>query len=137
MIEISEKLVLPESLASKWYNRGYYGTVNHDSKAIYQRYLGWYDANPANLHPLPPSEAFVKYVEYMGGPQAILEEARNDFEQGNYRWVAEAVNHVIFADPNSSNRDATGVIVKQKSYRRMRWSKWVTKPSLGHGATLI
>lgn len=114
MIEISEMLVLPESLASKWYNRGYYGTVNHDSKAVYQRYLGWYDANPANLHPLPPSEASAKYVEYMGGPLAILEKARNDFDQGHYRWVAEAVNHVIFADPNSSNKDATGLIREAK-----------------------
>ena len=115
MTELSEIISLPESLATKWYNRGYYGTLNHDSKAVYQRYLGWYDANPANLHPLPPTEASMKYVEYMGGNvQAILDRARTDYDQGHYRWVAEVVNHVIFADPNSSDPNATGLIREAK-----------------------
>ncbi|MEW6737026.1 MAG: alkyl sulfatase dimerization domain-containing protein [Acidobacteriota bacterium] len=103
MIELSEMLVLPKSLSSEWYNRGYYGTVNHDSKAVYQRYLGWYDANPANLHSLPPVKSSRKYVEYMGGARAVLDRAHKAFADGDYRWVAEVVNHVIFAAPDSSN----------------------------------
>ncbi|HEX8071745.1 MAG TPA: alkyl sulfatase dimerization domain-containing protein [Pyrinomonadaceae bacterium] len=105
MIELSELLVLPRSLAAEWYNRGYYGTVNHDSKAVYQRYLGWYDANPATLHPLPPVAASRKYVEYMGGARAVLDRAHKAFAEGDYRWVAQVVNHVIFAAPDSSSTD--------------------------------
>jgi alkyl sulfatase BDS1-like metallo-beta-lactamase superfamily hydrolase len=105
MVELSEMLVLPESLSWEWYNRGYYGTVNHDSKAVYQRYLGWYDANPATLHTLPPVAASRKYVEYMGGARAVLDRARRAFDEGDYRWVAEVVNHVVFAAPDSSNPD--------------------------------
>lgn len=109
MLELSELLVLPASLSDKWFNRGFYGTVNHDSKAVYQRYLGWYDANPANLHGLPPVQVSRKYVEYMGGPQAVIDKARDDYVRGQYRWVAEAVNHVIFAaaDSNSPNPGVT------------------------------
>lgn len=103
MIELSEMLVLPKSLSSEWYNRGYYGTVNHDSKAVYQRYLGWYDANPATLHSLAPVKASRKYVEYMGGARAVLDRAHKAFAEGDYRWVAEVVNHVIFAAPDSSS----------------------------------
>lgn len=99
--EISEQLVLPAELNSLWYVRGYYGTVRHDSKAVYQRYLGWYDANPANLDPLPPEPAAKKFVEYMGGSQAVLDKARKDYAAGNYRWVAQVVNQVVFADPTN------------------------------------
>ncbi|HEU4710297.1 MAG TPA: alkyl sulfatase dimerization domain-containing protein [Pyrinomonadaceae bacterium] len=105
MIELASMLVLPKSLSVEWYNRGYYGTVNHDAKAVYQRYMGWYDANPATLHSLSPVEASKRYVEYMGGAQAVLDRAQQAFDAGEYRWVAEVVNHVIFAaddsyDPN-------------------------------------
>jgi alkyl sulfatase BDS1-like metallo-beta-lactamase superfamily hydrolase len=72
-------------------------------KAIYQRYLGWYDANPANLDPLPPVEAGKKYIEYMGGPAAALARARSDFAQGEYRWVAQVASHLVFADPRNSD----------------------------------
>ncbi len=102
--EIAEGLQLPPTLANEWHARGYYGTVSHNAKAIYQKYLGWYDANPANLNPLPPVEGGKKYVEYMGGAAAVIERARPDFKQGNYRWVAQVMNHVVFADP--SNREA-------------------------------
>ncbi|WP_394778722.1 alkyl/aryl-sulfatase [Undibacterium sp.] len=105
--EIAETLQMPESLANEWADRGYYGTLSHNSKAVYQKYLGWYDANPANLNPLPPVEASKKYVEYMGGADNILKRAREDFKQGNYRWVATAVNHVVYADP--SNKEARGL----------------------------
>jgi alkyl sulfatase BDS1-like metallo-beta-lactamase superfamily hydrolase len=79
--------------------RSYYGTVSHNAKAIYQRYLGWYDANPANLNPLPPVERGKKYVEYMGGADTVVARAREDFARGEYRFVAEAMSHVVFADP--------------------------------------
>ncbi len=101
MAEIGPMLKPPSSLARRWYLRGYYGTVNHDAKAVYQKYLGWYDANPANLNPLPPADSARKYVEYMGGAPAVLAKAYEDFKKGEYRWVAQAVNHVVFADPDN------------------------------------
>ena len=99
--EISEELSLPPEFATESHAREYYGTVSHNSKAIYQRYLGWWDANPANLHPHPPENAGAKYVEFMGGADAVLEKARASFDEGDYRWVAEVVNHVVFADPTN------------------------------------
>jgi alkyl sulfatase BDS1-like metallo-beta-lactamase superfamily hydrolase len=87
--EIAETLRLPPSLANEWYARDYYGSVSHDAKAIYQKYLGRYDANPANLNPLPPTESGKKFVEYMGGATAVIQRARGDFKQGQYRWVAQ------------------------------------------------
>ncbi len=101
MIEIAEIIKLPESLASEFANRGYYGTVNHNTKAVYQRYLGWFDGNPANLHPLPPSEAGKKYVEFMGGAENLLKQARISYDKGEYRWVGMVVNHLVFADPTN------------------------------------
>lgn len=102
--EIAEELVLPPSLEQRWHARGYYGSLSHNAKAVYQRYMGWFDANPANLWPHPPTESATRYVEYMGGADAVLERARRAFDDGDLRWVAEVVNHVVFADP--SNRDA-------------------------------
>jgi alkyl sulfatase BDS1-like metallo-beta-lactamase superfamily hydrolase len=104
MIEIAERIKLPESLAKEFTNRSYYGTVNHNVKATYQRYLGWFDGNPANLHSLPPEEAGVKYVEFMGGPDKLLEKAKVSYARGEYRWVAMVVNHLVFAD--SKNMEA-------------------------------
>ncbi|MEM8661674.1 MAG: alkyl sulfatase dimerization domain-containing protein [Pseudomonadota bacterium] len=100
--EIADKLVLPDSLAQVFYNRGYYGTLRHNSKAVYQYYFGWYDGNPANLNPLAPEPAGKRYVEYMGGAEAVIEKAQASFDQGEYRWVAEVLNHVVFADPNNT-----------------------------------
>jgi alkyl sulfatase BDS1-like metallo-beta-lactamase superfamily hydrolase len=102
--EIAETLQLPASLAEEWSARGYYGTLSHNAKAVYQKYLGWYDANPANLNPLPPVEAAQKTVEYMGGADAVIARARADFAKGEYRWVASAMNQLVFADP--ANRAA-------------------------------
>ncbi len=101
MLEVAEKLTLPPSLAQEWFNRDYYGTVNHNAKAVYQRYIGWYDGNPANLHALPPEEAAKRYLEYMGGSQAVIARARQAFKAGDYRWVAQIMNHVVFAEPNN------------------------------------
>ena len=98
--EIAEELKLPASLASAFADRGYYGTVRHNAKAVYQLYFGWYDGNPANLDPLPPVEASVKYVELMGGPDEGLRKAREAFEGGEYRWAATLLNHLVFADPS-------------------------------------
>ncbi len=99
MNEIAEELTVPAALENQFSVRGYYGTVNHNIKAIYQRYLGWFDANPAHLHPLPPVEAGRRYVEYMGGADAVVQRARQSFDEGDYRWVAEVLNHVVFAEP--------------------------------------
>jgi len=99
--EIAETIRLPASLQGAWHARGYYGHIRHNVKAIYQKYLGWYDANPVNLDPLPPVEAGKKYVEYMGGAEAILARAAKDFAKGEFRFVAQAVSHLVFADPDN------------------------------------
>ncbi len=99
--EIAETIRLPASLEGAWHTRGYYGHIRHNVKAIYQKYLGWYDANPVHLDSLPPVEAGRKYVEYMGGADAILTRARADFARGEFRFVAEALGHLVFADPDN------------------------------------
>ncbi|MBU4315817.1 MAG: MBL fold metallo-hydrolase [Proteobacteria bacterium] len=98
--EISAEIALPESLDKVFYNRGYYGTLSHNSKAVYQYYLGWYDGNPANLNPLPPEDSAKRYVEYMGGADKVLEKAQDSFNKGEYQWVAEVLNHLVFAQPD-------------------------------------
>ncbi|ENQ5772114.1 MBL fold metallo-hydrolase [Vibrio fluvialis] len=99
--EISEIIKLPKTLENNWSTRGYYGTLRHNSRAVYQRYMGWYDGNPSDLNNLPPTNAAVKYVEYMGGESAAIQKAQADFDKGNYRWVAEVLKHVVFANPQS------------------------------------
>ncbi|MDE2378545.1 alkyl sulfatase dimerization domain-containing protein [Bradyrhizobium sp.] len=106
--EIAETIRLPRSLDGAWHGRGYYGHIRHNVKAIYQKYLGWYDANPVHLDPLPPVESGRKYVEYMGGADAILARARKDFDAGEFRFVAQAVSHLVFADPD--NRAARALL---------------------------
>ncbi|MEB3279753.1 MAG: alkyl sulfatase dimerization domain-containing protein [Lyngbya sp.] len=96
MLEIAEMLQLPDSLAKEWYNRGYYGSLNHDVKAVYQYYLGWFDGNPAHLYSLPPEGAGAKYIEYMGGPAVAIEKAKTDYANGEYRWVAQVMSDVVF-----------------------------------------
>ena len=116
--EIAERVKLPSSLASEWHLRDYYGTVSHNAKAVYQRYLGWYDANPANLNPLPPEEAGKRYVEFMGGAARVLEQARTAYARGEYRWVAEVVKHVVFADPsNQAARQLEADALEQLGYQ--------------------
>jgi len=99
--EIAETIKLPASLDGAWHARGYYGHIRHNVKAIYQKYLGWYDANPVNLDPLPPVEAGRKYVDYMGGAETLLARAAKDFARGEFRFVAQAVSHLVFADPGN------------------------------------
>jgi alkyl sulfatase BDS1-like metallo-beta-lactamase superfamily hydrolase len=101
--EIAEQLELPPSLERAWHCRGYYGSLSHNVKAVYQRYLGWYDGNPAHLWPHPPEAAGRRYVELAGGPDALLAHAREAYERGDFRWVAEVVNHLVFADPGNTD----------------------------------
>src|SRR5262249_32492687 len=84
--------------------RPYYGSLQQDVRAVYQEYSGWYDGNPAHLNPLPPQDEARKIIEYMGGAEAAIARAREDFSKGNYRWVAAGMDQTVFADP--SNREA-------------------------------
>jgi alkyl sulfatase BDS1-like metallo-beta-lactamase superfamily hydrolase len=116
--EIAEQLALPRSLEHEWSVRGYYGTLSHNAKSIYQRYIGWYDANPAHLNPLPPTEHGAKLVAYMGGADAAIAKAREDFNQGEYRWVADIMTEVIFANPaNQAARDLAADAMEQLGYQ--------------------
>ncbi len=118
MREIAEEFELPDGLANKWANRGYYGSVYHDVAATYVLYLGWFDGNPATLHELPPVEESVKYVEFMGGADAVLEKARAAYDKGEYRWVAQVVHHVVFADPdNQAAKDLEADALEQLGYQ--------------------
>ena len=99
--EISNMIELPDALAKNWYTRQYYGTVAHNSKAVYQKYMGWYDANPVNLNPLSPTESARKWVEYLGDTDEVLRMAKADYDAGEYRWVAEVTNTIVFADPEN------------------------------------
>ena len=99
--EISNMITFPDALNKVWYTRQYYGTLKHNIKAVYQKYLGWYDANPVNLDPLPPSETAKKLVEYLGDADAVLKKAKEDFDKGEYQWVAQITKELVFADPNN------------------------------------
>ncbi|MFD9210564.1 alkyl/aryl-sulfatase [Streptomyces sioyaensis] len=104
--EIAEELRFPPALERAWHARGYYGTLSHNAKAVYQRYMGWFDGNPAHLWQHPPVAAARRYVEFMGGADAVLAKARQAYEAGDLRWVAEVVNHVIFAEPDHAEARA-------------------------------
>ncbi|WP_182310762.1 alkyl/aryl-sulfatase [Aeromonas media] len=99
--EISEQIKLPPELENFWPNRGYYGTLRHNSRAIYQRYMGWYSGNPSDLDNLPPEMVGPKYIEFMGGEAEVLKKAKASFDKGEYRWVAEVLKHLVFANPDS------------------------------------
>ena len=124
--EIAEMLKLPASLDQQWYTHNYYGTLSHDVKAIYQKYIGWYDGNPANLNALPPIEAGKKFVEYMGGADAVIARAREDFKNGEYRWVAQVMSQVVFADPdNAEARNLEADALEQLGYQAEGlWRNW-------------
>ncbi len=101
MNEIPDQLNLPDALAKNFANRGYYGTLSHNSKSQYQLYFGYFDGNPANLNPLNVIDESIKYVDYMGGAEAVIERAKADFEKGEFRFAATALNHVVFAEPKN------------------------------------
>ena len=104
--EIANRLKLPEALDREWYNRGYYGTMSFNSRAVYQRYMGWYDANPVHLAPLEPVDEAGRYVAMMGGPVTVLAAAQAAYDQGDDRWAGELANRLVFADArNQPARD--------------------------------
>jgi alkyl sulfatase BDS1-like metallo-beta-lactamase superfamily hydrolase len=115
--EIAEAMQLPPTLERAWHARGYYGSVSHNVKAIYQRYLGWYDGNPAHLWAHPPVEAARRYVEFMGGADAVVSKARASYAAGDFRWVAEVLNHVVFAQPDhEASRELLADTYEQLGY---------------------
>jgi alkyl sulfatase BDS1-like metallo-beta-lactamase superfamily hydrolase len=117
-LEIAEALGPPPGLDDRFHVRGYYGTLSHNAKAVYQRYLGWFDANPAHLHSLPPVDAARKYVEFMGGADAVIEKAQGSIAAGEYRWAAEVLNHVVFAEPDHREAQLLQAdVLEQLGYR--------------------
>lgn len=102
--EIAAMIELPGALARDWYTRQYYGTLIHNAKAVYQRFMGWYDANPIHLNALEPTQSAKKYAEYLGDSSEVLRKAREDFANGEYQWVAEITSVPVYADP--TNKDA-------------------------------
>jgi len=116
-VEIAETLQLPPALEQAWHARGYYGSVNHNIKAIYQRYMGWFDGNPARLWPHPPAELAVRYVRALGGIDRTVEVARTAFDEGDYRWAATLLDHAVFADPDHARaRELYAATLEQLAY---------------------
>ena len=124
--EAAEVMVMPPALEQAWHTHGYYGSVSHNVKAIYQRYLGWFDGNPARLWPHPPAESSARYVECMGGADAVVEKAAAYAAEGDLRFAAELLDRVVFADPGHAAA-------------KERWpastNDWPTAPKTGPGAT--
>ena len=115
--EIAELLEVPPALQAAWHTHGYYGSVSHNVKAIYQRYLGWYDGNPAHLWPHPPVEAGKRYVAAMGGVEAAIGLANEAFDDGDYRWAAEVLDRILFADEhNAEARELQARTFEQLAY---------------------
>jgi alkyl sulfatase BDS1-like metallo-beta-lactamase superfamily hydrolase len=116
--EIAEEIRLPDALGQYFYNRGYYGTLSHNAKAVYQFYMGWYDANPANLNPLPDEQSAGDYVKLMGGADTVLKKSQQYFNDGNYRFAAELLNKLVFADSdNQSARELLAQTYEQLGYQ--------------------
>lgn len=99
--EVGRLVHFPKSIKEEWYNSSFYGTVNHNAKAVYQRYMGWYNGNPVDLNKLLPEDAAKKYVEFMGGEEEVIKKAKKSFKEGDYQWVAEVTKQVIFANPHN------------------------------------
>ncbi len=138
--EIAEQLSLPKSLQTHYWNRGYYGTLKHNVKAVYQMYFGWYDGNPANLDPLPRVEGAKHYVEFMGGSAAILSKAQTSLAKAEYRWVAEVLNHLVSAEPDNVQAKALLAQAYDQLGYRAESSAWrnvylSAAYELRHGAT--
>lgn len=116
--QIHERLKVPPELANEWFNRGYHGSVSHNVRAVVNKYLGYYDSNPATLNPLAPEDSAVKYVEFMGGADHLLQMAKASFDEGEYRWVVEVVNKLVFADPaNQAARNLQADALEQLGYQ--------------------
>jgi alkyl sulfatase BDS1-like metallo-beta-lactamase superfamily hydrolase len=129
--EIAESFRLPESLEKSWHARPYYGAIAHNVRAVYAHYMGPYDGNPANLDPLAPQPAAKRYVDYMGGADAVLKRAQADFEAGDFRWVVQVTHHLVFADPtNRRARELAADAMEQLAYQSES-STWRNAYALG------
>ena len=116
--EIAEAIKAPPAIGDQWYNKGYYGTYSHNSKAVYQRYLGWYDAVPANLNPHPPAERAKRFVADMGGAAKVLAAAKKAMATGDYRWSSDLLNQLVFAEPtNAKGRAMLADSYEQQGYQ--------------------
>ena len=116
--EIAEAIKAPPAIGDQWYNKGYYGTYSHNSKAVYQRYLGWYDAVPANLNPHPPAERAKRFVAAMGGATKVLSAAKKAMATGDYRWSSDLLNQLVFAEPaNAKGRAMLADSYEQQGYQ--------------------
>ena len=117
-LEIAEELELPDEFASQGHTTGYYGHLIHNVKAVYQRYLSWYDGNPSNLWKLPPAEVGPRYVALAGGAEAMVSAAQQSFDEGDYRWVVELLNHLVFAQPDhTAGRELQADAMEQLGYQ--------------------
>jgi alkyl sulfatase BDS1-like metallo-beta-lactamase superfamily hydrolase len=118
MVEIAEMFKMPKAIDTHFSNRGYYGSVNHNVKATYVLYLGWFIGNPATLNVLPPVEASKRYVDMMGGVDAVVKKGQAYYDKGEYRWVAQVVNHAVFAEPdNKAAKDLQANALEQLGYQ--------------------
>jgi len=116
-VEIAEIIELPPALTNSWSTHGYYGSVSHNVKAIYQRYMGWFDGNPARLWPHPPAELATRYVGALGGIDRVVELAQAAFDSGDYRWAATLLDHAVFADADHGPaRDLYADTLEQLGY---------------------
>ncbi|MFV3308921.1 alkyl/aryl-sulfatase [Pseudomonas sp. NY15181] len=116
--QIHERFQMPPELANEWFNRGYHGSVSHNVRAVVNKYLGYYDGNPATLNPLAPEDSAKKYVEFMGGADHLLQLAKQSYDKGEYRWVVEVVNKLVFADPtNKAARELQADALEQLGYQ--------------------
>jgi alkyl sulfatase BDS1-like metallo-beta-lactamase superfamily hydrolase len=115
--EIAEEIQLPPALENAWHARGYYGSVSHNVKAIYQRYMGWFDGNPARLWPHPPQAESQRYVAAIGGVDRVVELAQTAFDEGDFRWAATLLDHAVFTDPgNAAVKDLYADTLEQLGY---------------------
>ena len=116
--EIAAEVDLPPGLWADWTCHGYYGTLSHNVRAVYQRHFGFYDGHPSSLHPYPPVESAQRYVEYMGGIDNLVANAKRSFDAGDYRWVAQVLRHAVFADPtNQQARSLQADAFEQLAYQ--------------------
>ncbi|MBM3104146.1 MBL fold metallo-hydrolase [Pseudomonas sp. V1] len=118
MTEIAEQVKLPKSIANRFSNRGYYGSLNHNVKATYVLHLGWFIGNPATLWELPPEEEAKRFVDMMGGADTVLKKAKEYYDKGDFRWVASVVNNVVFAEPgNQAAKNLQADALEQLGYQ--------------------
>ncbi len=116
-IEIAENFQMPPALHKAWHTHGYYGSVSHNVKAVYQRYMGWFDGNPGRLWAHPPEALGPRYVEAIGGIDRVVDIARTAFDEGDFRWAATLLDHAIFTDENhAAARELYADTLEQLAY---------------------